>query len=173
LKQGDIQLLRITSKPDSAYEICTKYTPECSSSINLNFAPSSISSSSSSTTMNDRIKENNYKSHSLSTNQRNRTKNLSNRKTEKSRNVNILKVNDAAHDSLELENLNLDLNGEDDYYDSLSSGNEDDALTTLSPSYENEDRIHSVRVNNNEDNYVESEHNQEVSIIRSIYCSNN
>ena len=122
--------------------------------------------------MNDRIKENNFKSHSLSTNQRNRTKNLSNRKTEKSRNINILKVNDAAHDSLELENLNLDLNGEDDYYDSLSSGHEDDALTTLSPSYENEDQIHGVSVNNNEDNYVESEHNQGVSITRFIYCSN-
>ena len=123
--------------------------------------------------MNDRTKENNLKLHSLSMNQRNKTKTLNNRKTERSRNVNMLKVNDAAHDSLELENLNLDLNGEDDYYDSLNSGNEDDAFTTLSPSYENEDQIHGVNVNNNEDNYVlEPEYNQKENVVCFIYSNN-
>lgn len=102
-------------------------------------------------------------------NQRNKTKNLSNRKIERSRNVNMLKVNDAAHDSLELENLNLDLNGEDDYYDSLNSGNEDDVFTTLSPSFENQDQIQSVNVNNNEDVYVEQEYNQKDNIVRIFY----
>ena len=106
-------------------------------------------------------------------NQRNKTKTLNNRKTERSRHVNMLKVNDAAHDSLELENLNLDLNGEDDYYDSLNSGNEDDAFTTLSPSYENEDQIHGVNVNNNEDNYVlEPEYNQKENVVCFIYSNN-
>lgn len=102
-------------------------------------------------------------------NQKNKTKNFSNRKTERSRNVNMLKVNDAAHDSLELDNLNLDLNGEDDYYDSLNSGNEDDAFTTLSPSFENQGQIHSVNVNNNEDIYVEPELNQRENVVRIFY----
>jgi hypothetical protein len=119
--------------------------------------------------MNDKVKENKFKANSLTTNQRNKTKKLGNRKIERSRNVNILNVNDAAHDSLELENLNLDLNGEDDYYDSLNSGNEDDALTTLSPSYETQDRIHGEILNNNDDNYVESEHNRGVNIVSFIY----
>lgn len=51
----------------------------------------------------------------------------------------MVRVNDASsHDnSIELENLGLGFNGEDDYYDSLNSGNEDDifgAGNTMRPS---------------------------------------
>lgn len=44
-----------------------------------------------------------------------------------------IKVNDATHESLELESLNLELNGEDDYYDALNSENEDGIYATRSP----------------------------------------
>lgn len=51
----------------------------------------------------------------------------------------MLKVNDAAQDSLELETLNLELNGEDDYYDALNSGNEDDIFPTTMSTFDIED----------------------------------
>lgn len=120
-----MQLLRITNKPDSAYEICSKFSPDCQGLS----ASSSYASAS-----NGELTGKNFRSETLSSssNKKNKTKAKNNKK---SKTVSMVKLNDAAHDSLELDSLNLELNGEDDYYDALNSGNEDEIYTTHRPSY--------------------------------------
>jgi collagen type V/XI/XXIV/XXVII alpha len=126
---GDLQLLTITNVPDSAYELCSKYAPDCTGG----YVEESTYTAATTSRKNSSKSSGKSKSKSKSSKR-------------KSRDRTMVRVNDESHDnSLELENLGLGFNGEDDYYDSLNSGNEEDVFragTTLRPTtirYDRED----------------------------------
>lgn len=137
----------VTDAPDSAYELCTKYAPNCDDS----------SSTSSTFTINQQTK----KSESSQTSKKSKNKSKSGKKNKKSsssaasssnseitRNLKPNRRQIVSQDnSVELESAGFGFNGEDDYYDSLNSGNEDAVFGTerpilpfnpVEPNFENE-----------------------------------
>lgn len=145
----------VTDVPDSAYEICTKYAPNCPEgssydALSQDNIQTSSQSSRSSTRKSKSKKKNKSKSGS---------KTFSNQ-MESDIDRRNLRVNDAAasrDNSLEIDNLldGLGINGEDDYYDSLNSGNENEIFgdnqpsSTSPPSYPDTTRINNTVNSNN------------------------
>jgi hypothetical protein len=177
-------MLTVTDAPDSAYDLCSKYAPDCGSYIpylssysvrgqydssrdssrsESRHESSSGSKSESSSSGKSRSKDSRKKSSS-----KNKTKS-SIKKSKKAADINTRNFQTLRSDnegyvmrdnSDDLENLGF--NGEDDYYDSLNSGNEDgifgtsrpdlEPVTEVVPSYIGFDD--DVRGSNNEDEIV-------------------
>jgi hypothetical protein len=126
----------VTDVPDSAYELCSKYAPNCDDT-----------SSSTTFTSSQQIKKTETISkNSESSSKKSKSKlKLSKKKSKKSSSKSEASANSENTRSLkpnrrqiisqdnfdELENAGFGFNGEDDYYDSLNSGNEDGVFGSL------------------------------------------
>lgn len=170
--QGDIQTLLIADRPDSAYEVCKTYAPNCinpqlvskQSENKIKTSKSSSSSkrekSSKSRTVtskkrasSDQAIGSNYRDRNtadISWNDRRFVESTSHRSFGES---SVRESTIQSHDSGESDGLGIALNGEDDYYDSLTSGDERESTNSRSnktrplspePSYNPEPGIHDV-----------------------------
>ena len=155
----------VSDVPDTAYEICTNYAPDCNQGIfSSNVGRGYVDVSSKS-----RSRENRKKSS-------NKTK-TSNKKSRKTANNLEISSNIQKRQNLrssgehfdEFESLDIDSNGEDEaYYDSLNSGNEERFFggspspnlngVTLNPFVEIEEK------NYNEETLVHHDENHNVPI---------
>lgn len=155
--QGDVQTLMIADRPDSAYEVCTKFAPNCSGSQTFSVIDESDNGSSRSISSSQRgensvsrsnLEQNssangNINGRGLDTAASSSTVNERNRPLELNsvRNFGItasksavsgnLNMNGDASlmsrdNSAESDGLGLGFNGEDEYYDSLNSGDENE-----------------------------------------------
>lgn len=127
---GDIQALMIADRPDAAYEVCTKYAPNCAGNFQANVisAQSSSTSSSSSQSSSSRRSSSTQATSQNGSSKANKTRTAK----EKKKSSNILKKVDLSRSgSLNLmprdgvssgESDALGFNSEDDYYDSLNPG---------------------------------------------------
>lgn len=114
LIKGDVQLLMVSDVPDTAYEICTKYAPDCNQgtfSSNVDVSNKSRSRKKSSNKTKSSSKKSRKTANNLEI-----ASNLQKRQNMRS----------TAEHFDEFDNLEIDSNGEDEaYYDSLASGNDE------------------------------------------------
>lgn len=117
----------VSEVPDTAYEICTKYAPNCGGSTLIGGHEYVNLSKSKSRGSEGRRKSSGR--NKTRTNRKNIQKDIGNNlvSSSRSRNLNLRSPNSETIVSSDDEygNLGIGLNGEEDYYDSLNSGNED------------------------------------------------
>lgn len=131
---GDIQTLFITDKPDSAYEVCNKFAPNC-----INPQTSSRRSESKTTSSKTSSSKKSSKSRSKKSQKRPSSDQASSQNdryfVERTslRNFGASSVTESgvlSQYSGESDGLGIGINGEDDYYDSMNSADENEMLNT-------------------------------------------
>lgn len=141
--KGDVQLLMVSNAPDTAYELCSKYAPDCNNLGGNGNVPYLEQQREE-----QQFSDNSNKNRSRETRKKSSGKNKSKSSSKKSRKavntveISAASVNTRNHQGLranvesfiqsddEFDNLGLGFNGEDDYYDSINSGNEDVVTNT-------------------------------------------
>ncbi len=120
----------VTDVPDSAYELCSKYAPNCDDTSSA--ITSNKNSQSSSKKSKDKSKSKSSKKSRKNASSSDLSSSFANAQLE--RNLRISRQGFPVQESsVELENAGFGFNGEDDYYDSLNSGNEEGVFGPLNP----------------------------------------
>lgn len=120
----------VTDVPDSAYELCTKYAPNCDDTSSASFSTHQTGKLNEST-QSSKLKKSKDKSKS-NVSKKNKKSSSKSSNSEITRNLKQNRRQIVSRDSsVELEGGGFGFNGEDDYYDSLNSGNEEGVFGPL------------------------------------------
>lgn len=120
----------MTDAPDSAYEICSKYAPNCddtSSVLTTNKGDKKTSKKSK-----DKRKSKSSNKSRKAIENSELSSSFANSEMERNLRQNRQRFS-SQDNSVELESASFGFNGEDDYYDSLNSGNEEGVFGTDTP----------------------------------------
>lgn len=140
----------VTDVPDSAYELCTKYAPNCD---DTSFASVQQTIKSNESSQSSSLKKSKEKTKSKS-NKKNKKSPSKSSNSEITKNLKQNRRQIVSRDSsVELDGGGFGFNGEDEYYDSLNSGNEEGvfgplterpvlAFNPVEPTFENEFEEH-------------------------------